>query len=366
MLHRIAYLMMTLALALLMACSAEEPVVSSVRPVIVVQPESSQNMSVSFPGEVRTRLEPELAFRLGGKVVERLVDVGAHVSAGQVLAKLDPEDVRLHLEAMQAQVASAQANLELVRAERDRYKKLLDRQLLSRSHYDSAQNQFKNGLARLQQAQAELAMAKNQTSYTQLKAPQDGVIAQARVEEGQVVAAGQTVFVLAVDGEREVAINLPEHAIERFKVGQPVEVALWSQPDRRFAGEIREIAPAADSRSRTYATRVAFRTAALAAELGQSAKVYMQSDLQSGYVVPLAAVTADGGQAYVWVLDPHTLQVQRRNVELGAFGQNFVPVKQGLQRDEWLVAAGVHLLQDGQSVRPVDRSNQPVLFDAKE
>lgn len=366
MLHRIVYLMMTLALPLLSACTAEEPVTNSVRPVLVVQPKTSQDMTLSFPGEVRARLEPELAFRVGGEVIERLVDVGAQVSAGQVLAKLDPEDVRLHLEAIHAQVASAQANLELVRAERDRYKKLLDRQLLSHSHYDNAQNQFKNGLARLRQAQAELEIAKNQASYTQLRAPQDGVIAQARVEEGQIVAAGQTVFVLAVDGEREVAINLPEHAIDRFKVGQPVEVSLWSQPDQRFAGEIREIAPAADSRTRTYAARVAFRTATTAAELGQSAKAFMQPDLQAGCAVPLAAVTADAGQAYVWVVDPHSSQVQRRDVLLGAFGQTFALIVAGLQGDEWLVAAGVHLLREGQSVQPVDRSNQPVLFDVKE
>lgn len=366
MLHRIVYLFVYLALALLVACTAEDPVVNSVRPVMVTQPVPSQAMSVSFPGEVRARLEPELAFRLSGKVIERLVDVGEQVSKNQVLAKLDPEDVRLHLEAMQAQVASAQANLELVRAERDRYKKLLDRQLLSHSHYDSVQNQFENSVARLRQARAELEVAKNQTNYTQLRAPYDGVIAQAGVEAGQVVAAGHTVFVLAVDGERDVAINLPEHSIDRFKVGQPVAVTLWSQPSHRFAGEIREIAPAADPRSRTYAARVAFRSTAAAAELGQSAKVYMQPSQQAEYAVPLSAVSAEAGQSFVWVVDPNRSIVQRRSVQLGAFGEQFVPVLQGLQDTDWVVVAGVHLLQDGQEVRPVDSSNQPVLLKVKE
>ncbi|NLY13366.1 MAG: efflux RND transporter periplasmic adaptor subunit [Gammaproteobacteria bacterium] len=364
--HRILCLFVYLSLVLLSACSHEEPVAVSIRPVMVVKPEVISETTVAFPGEVRARLEPELAFRLGGKVIKRLVDVGAKVSEDQVLAQLDPEDVRLHLDAMQAQVSAAQANLELVRAERDRYTKLLERQLLSRSHYDNAQNQFKAGEARLRQARAELEAAKNQANYTQLRAPYYGVIAQARVEAGQVVAAGQTVFVLAVDGEREVAINLPEHAIERFKVGQPVEVSLWSQPDQRFAGEIREIAPAADSRSRTYAARVAFRTATIAAELGQSAKVYMASEVDAQYSVPLSAVTADAGQAYVWVVDPTTSKVQKRTVQLGAFGQTSVPVVQGLQEEDWVVAAGVHLLQDGQEVRPVDRANQPVAMSAKE
>lgn len=364
--HRLIFILISVSLALLSGCSNEEPVVSGTQPVMVVQPESSSDAQVAFPGQVRARLEPELAFRLGGKVIQRLVDVGAKVIPEQVLAKLDPEDVRLHLDAMQAQVSAAQANLALVKAERDRYKTLLDRQLLSHSHYDNAQNQFKTGQARLQQAQAELAAAKNQADYTQLRAPYYGVIAQAQVEAGQVVAAGQTVFVLAVDGEREVAIDLPEHAIERFKVGQPVQVSLWSQPDSRIAGEIREIAPAADARSRTYAARVAFRTATIAAELGQSAKVYMHANTQTQYSVPLSAVTAEAQQAYVWVVDAKTATAQQRFVELGAFGQVNVPVLQGLQGDEWVVAAGVHLLQEGQAVRPVDRANQPVLLSTQE
>lgn len=366
MLHRLTYAFIALSLTLLSACGHEEPIVNTVRPVMVVQPEAASHTQMAFPGEVRARLEPELAFRLGGKVTQRLVDVGAKVTTDQVLAKLDPEDVHLHLEAMQAQVSAAQANLDLVRAERDRYKTLLDRQMLSRSHYDNAQSQFKSGQARLRQAQAELAAAKNQAEYTQLRAPYYGVIAQAQVEAGQVVAAGQTVFVLAVDGEREVAINLPEQAIERFKVGQPVTVSLWSQPDQRIAGEIREIAPAADSRSRTYAARVAFRTATIAAELGQSARVYIQTHAQEQYSVPLSAVNAEGQQAYVWVVDPGTSTVAQRPVELGAFTQTHAPVLSGLQGDEWVVVAGVHLLLDGQAVRAVDRNNQPIVFGSQE
>lgn len=366
MLHRLTYAFIALSLTLLSACGNEEPIVNTVRPVMVVQPEATSQTQMAFPGEVRARLEPELAFRLGGKVTQRLVDVGAKVTTDQVLAKLDPEDVRLHLEAMQAQVSAAQANLDLVRAERDRYKTLLDRQMLSRSHYDNAQSQFKSGQARLRQAQAELAAAKNQAEYTQLRAPYYGVIAQAQVEAGQVVAAGQTVFVLAVDGEREVAINLPEQAIERFKVGQPVTVSLWSQPDQRIAGEIREIAPAADSRSRTYAARVAFRTATIAAELGQSARVYIQTHAQEQYSVPLSAVNAEGQQAYVWVVDPGTSTVAQRPVKLGAFTQTHARVLSGLQGDEWVVVAGVHLLLADQAVRAVDRNNQPIVFGSQE
>ncbi|MFU0838029.1 MAG: hypothetical protein ACFWUJ_05780 [Pseudomonas fragi] len=138
------------------------------------------------------------------------MDEGERVKANQPLAELDPQDVRLQLDATRAQVAAGQANLNLVRAERDRYKTLLDRQMVSRSQFDNAENLYRSGEAKLQQLKAEQDVASNQASYAVLRAPQDGVIAQRQVEVGQVVSAGQTVFTLAADGEREVLISLPE------------------------------------------------------------------------------------------------------------------------------------------------------------
>jgi multidrug efflux system membrane fusion protein len=186
---------------------------------------------------------------------------GQRVKADQPLAELDPQDVRLQLEANRAQVAAAEANLALVRAERDRYQKLLDRQMVSRSQYDNAENLYRAGEARLKQAKAEFDVAGNQAEYAVLRAPQDGVIAKRQVEVGQVVAAGQTVFTLAADGEREVLISLPEQQFARFRrpAGQrgAVVAAAGALP-----GRIRELSPAADPRSRTFAARIAFTTAA--------------------------------------------------------------------------------------------------------
>lgn len=159
------------------------------------------------------------------------------------MAELDPQDVRLQLEATRAQVAAAEANLNLVRAERDRYKTLMERQMVSRSAYDNAENLYRSGEARLKQIKAEFNVSTNQASYAVLRAPQDGVVAKRSVEVGQVVAAGQTVFTLATDGEREVSISLPEQSFGRFKVGQPVTVELWTQQNQRFAGQIRELSP---------------------------------------------------------------------------------------------------------------------------
>ncbi|MBF3108265.1 multidrug efflux RND transporter periplasmic adaptor subunit MexJ, partial [Pseudomonas aeruginosa] len=220
----------------LAACGNGTPPPAAARPAIVVQPQPAGEVSQAFPGEIRARHEPELAFRIGGKVIRRLVEVGERVKKDQPLAELDPQDVRLQLEAARVQVSAAEANLQTVRAEYRRYRTLLDRNLVSHSQFENIQNSYRAGEARLKQIRAEFNVADNQAGYAVLRSPQDGVIASRRVEVGQVVAAGQTVFSLAADGEREVLIGLPEHSFERFRIGQPVSVELWSQRDRRFAG----------------------------------------------------------------------------------------------------------------------------------
>ncbi|OHC45938.1 MAG: efflux transporter periplasmic adaptor subunit [Pseudomonadales bacterium RIFCSPLOWO2_02_FULL_63_210] len=353
-------------IALLAACGKGEPVEQSIRPAMVVQPQPATEMMDAYAGEVRARLEPELAFRIGGKVAKRLVEVGNHVRKDQPLAELDPQDVRLQLEAMRAQVAAAEANLQLVKAERDRYKTLLGRNLVSRSQYDNAENLYRSGMARLKQVKAEFEVASNQAGYAVLRASQDGVIARRMVEVGQVVAAGQSVFILAVDGEREVSISLPEQAYERLKVGQPVAVELWSQPDQRFPGQIREISPSADAQSRTFAARVAFSAGEVPAELGQSARVFIAHNGEVPLSVPLSALSAEKGQPYVWVVDPEDSRLKRTPVRIGAYADSSVPVLDGLQAQDWVVAAGVQVLREGQQVRPVDRNNRTVKLAAKE
>lgn len=349
----------------LSACGHEEPVQTGVRPAMVVQPEPSARASDSYPGEVRARYEPDLAFRIGGKVSRRLVEEGERVKANQPLAELDPQDVRLQLEATRAQVTAASANLNLVRAERDRYKALLDRQMVSHSQYDNAENLYRSGEARLKQIKAEFDVASNQAGYAVLRAPQDGVVAKRAVEVGQVVAAGQTVFTLATDGEREVLISFPEQNFGRFKVGQPVSVELWTQPGQRLEGHIRELSPAADPRSRTFAARIAFNSGKVPAELGQSARVFVQNDQQVSLSVPLSALSAEGGATYVWRVDASNT-LHKTPVRVGPFTEKTVPVLEGLSPGDWVVAAGVHVLHEGLQVRPVDRSNRVVNLAAKE
>jgi multidrug efflux system membrane fusion protein len=351
--------------SLLAACGQEVAAPVVVRPAMVVQPVPSSQSMDSYSGEVRARFEPQLAFRIAGKVSRRLVEEGERVKAEQPLAELDAQDVRMQLEATRAQVAAAQANLQLVRAERDRYKTLLDRQMVSRSQYDNAENLYRSGEARLQQIKAELNVATNQTGYTVLRAPQNGVIAKRLVEVGQVVSAGQTVFTLAADGEREVSINLPEQHFTRFRIGQTVAVELWTQPGQRFPGRIRELSPAADPRSRTFAARIAFSTTQAPAELGQSARVFIAGERAVPLAVPLSAVTAEQGVSYVWRVNPDNT-VKRIPVQLGPYGQETVPVLEGLSSTDWIVAAGVHVLREGELIRPVDRGNRSIKLTAKE
>ena len=357
-------LLALLPLALVMAaCSPAEPESdTSPRPALVVQPGTGDALRDIYPGEVRARYEPDLAFRIGGKISRRMVTVGDRVEAGQPLAELNAEDVRLELDAARARLASARSDQRLARSELERYRTLLERQVISQSQFDSVESRAEASDAQLEQARAQLKVAGNQADYAVLEAPETGVIAQRLAEAGQVVAAGQAVFVLAVDGDREVVIDLPEQDVKRFQVGDEVAIELWSRPGEPFPGRIRELAPAADPSSRTFEARVAFDNDTADAELGQSARVLVDHANGGADVltVPLAAVTADQGESFVWVVNPDDATLVKTPVRTGAYREDRVPVLEGLSADDWVVAAGTQVLREGQKVRPVDRQNRQV------
>src|SRR5688572_20019980 len=346
--------------ALVAACSHEPAPDEAARPVLVTHPTASAHTATAFAGEVRAREESPLSFRVGGKLVERKVDVGDHVRQGQVLAVLDPGDLQAQARAAQAQLIAAQAELGRARADQIRFDKLAKDQLVSRSTLDAQNAAAEAAQGQVNAARANLEVARNQAAYSQLRAPRDGVIATRDAESGQVVAAGQTVFSLAADGVREIAFALPEGMIAAVKPGQPVQVEAWSQPDKRWAGRIREISPAADPASRTYAARVSVDAPAGAIELGQSARVYLAGNGNGALSVPLAALQRGHDRSAVFVIDPKTSTVKLVPIQTGPFGEDRVPVKSGLSPDAWVVAAGGHLLRDGQKVLPVDRDNRPV------
>lgn len=345
----------------LVACSKPEKKPEQLKIVMVTQPESNHQQTQSYAGEVQARQQTNLAFRVGGQVVARTVDVGDRVSVGQVIARLDVKDANLELNAARAQLEQAQSALNNSQAELNRFKQLLPDNAVSRSQYDSAENQYKSAQSSLKQAQSNYAMAQNQSQYNQLRATKNGVITSRDIEVGQVVAAGQTAYQLALDGERDVVIGVAENAVRELRVGQSATVSLWSAPEQRFDAYVREIAPAADQ-SRTFQVKVALRNQSQAIQLGQSARVFFQSTQAEQVTVPLSSISAVNDKPYVWVVAPNQT-LHRTWVQLGEYHHDRVPVLAGLKSDQWVVVGGVHLLREKQKVRLVDENNRPVTLE---
>jgi multidrug efflux system membrane fusion protein len=350
------------AVVLLSACNHSEPEKPAPRPAIVAKPIPADQLLNSYSGEVTARFQPQLSFRVGGKIIRRFVDVGDTVKKGQILAQLDPEDAQLQLNAAQAQLASAESAERISKAELTRYTLLLAPNAISRSQYDQIENQFKAAESALTQAKSQLSLATNQFDYNTLRAPQNGKIVLRQIEAGQVVTAGQAAFTLATQGDREVLIGIPEQDETHFHVGQAVTVTVWSQPDTRFPAHVREISPAADT-SRTFATRIAFDQQEPAVEIGQSARVFTNDAASKSVLsLPLSAITAEQGAAYVWVVDTATSRLKKTSVQVGVYGRNTATIQSGLQPTDWVVVAGVQLLHDGQQIRPIDSQNRSVDF----
>lgn len=361
-----------LASVIVAGCDGSDAAVDKPQPVLVVRPGAAEgSVAAAFAGEVHARQESALSFRIGGNLVRRLVDAGDHVHAGQVLAELDPGDQRLQAQATQAQLAAAQAELARAAADRTRYAQLSKQQLVSRSALDAQDAAYGAAAGQVRAIRAQLDVARNLAEYTRLRAPRDGVIASREAEAGQVVAAGQTIYTLAGDVGREVAIALPEGSIREHRVGDQAVVELWSSgdgsgQDRSLPGAIREIAPAADPQTRTYAARVTLLSGGESVELGQSARVYLPGSAHGGMAVPLSALQrAAGGGSALWVVDPRSRTVHLVPVRTGPFGSEAVPVLAGVAAGQWIVAAGGHLLHEGQRVAPVDRDNRPVFAATK-
>src|SRR4249919_1903342 len=320
----------------LAGCNSEAATTEAPRPVLVMHPGGGAEAALTaYAGEIRAREESPLSFRVSGKLVRRDVDVGAHVRQGDVLAVLDAGDLAAQARAAQAQLTAAEAELARARADQARYTKLAGQQLVSRSALDAQNAAATAAQGQANAARANLEVARNQSAYTQLRAPHDGMIASRAAEAGQVVGAGQTVFTIAADAGREVAIALPESRIREFRVGQPVAVELWSAPGQ-------------------------------AVDLGQSARVYVQDrGTRAALTVPLSAIQRGAGNATaVWVVDPATSKLRLAPVQLGAFGEANAPVLSGVNPGAWIVTAGGHLLREGQVVAPVDRENRPIAMAA--
>lgn len=342
----------TAALALA-ACSDKQERAEDISPVTVVKVvPSGADQDVRYTGDVRARYETVLGFRVPGKIVAREVEVGSRVKRGQMLARLDPSDFRLNIEAAGSQLAAAQADHLQAKDELARYRNLYEQKFVSAAEIDRRQNAYNVAKARLEQAQAQLGVAQNQSSYTGLRADQDGTITTIGAEVGQVVGAGQEVMRLARLDEKDVVINVPESRLDAVKASGEVSITLWAQPGAKFAGRIREISPSADPVTRTYTVKVTLLKASPAVQLGMTANVLLGAQGASPVIrLPLSALYQQGQQPAVWIVDPATSALVLTPVGVARYTQEAVEISSGLKADDVVVRAGVHKLRAGQKVR---------------
>ncbi|WP_111860253.1 efflux RND transporter periplasmic adaptor subunit [Acinetobacter sp. CFCC 10889] len=350
--------MMMVCSVILVGCQKPAAEAEEIPFVMVTQPTTSHDEQKSYAGDVQARQSTALAFRVGGQITERYVDVGDRVKVGQTLARLDVKDAQLQLNSAKAQLENAQSSVKIAGDEFKRFQQLLPSNAVSRSQYDAVKNQYDAASSTLKQAQANYEVAANQTQYNQLFANKSGVITQRNIEVGQVISAGQAAYQLAIDGERDVVIGVPEQAINQIKVGQDAWVTLWSKPQDKFNAYVREISPAADQ-SRTFSVKVALKEGQSVIQLGQSARVFFNQNVNNVLSVPLSSVSANNDQPYVWVVNSNQT-IRKVPVRLGAYGRDNVPILSGLNVSDWVVIGGVHLLREKQKIKAVDRENRAV------
>ena len=344
------------ALALAACSPAAQPEHEDVRPVrTVVAGESPGTVGATYSGEIRARYESQLGFRTGGKIVARLVDVGARVKRGQVLFRLDPTQEALQVVAAGAEVDAARSRVAQAHVDVKRIEQLLARNFASQAELDQQRLALDQAEAQLRSALARQKLNANEQGFTTLVADRDGVVSVVSAEAGQVVSAGQTVVTLAADGEREVAISIPESRVDELRKAKSLRVSVWAHPDQSWSGTLRELAPDTDSVTRTYSARIAIQQPdENALRLGMTASVFApDTDGKRAIRLPLTAIVDHVGTRQVWIVAAKSSRVEARKVELGSAQQDSVLVTAGLFGGEIVVTGGVHMLKPGQLVKVV-------------
>jgi RND family efflux transporter MFP subunit len=308
----------------------------------------------SYVGTLRARFESDIAFRVGGKITRRLVDIGASVAAGQIIAELDPTDYRLALEAQQAELAAAKSSRDQAVAAEARYRTLHAQGHVAKAALDQRVAAADEARGRVERAERALALARNQLDYTVLRSDAAGVVSALSVEVGQVVGAGQQIARIARRDEIEALVAIPEHRLADVKKAQ-AEIELWGDGDRRYPAKLREVSPEADRVSRTYAARFSIEIGRNAAELGRTATVHLRAaNATQAFAVPLAAVMQDATTPTIWVLDGTATRVQRTPVTLIRLTRDAAIITGALHPGDRIVALGVHMLDADKPVRVVE------------
>lgn len=349
------YALVLASLATLSACSKPEPAAAPIRAVrtVTVAPQTAGGAH-EYAGEVKARTESRLGFRVGGKIVRRDADLGDSVKAGQLLAQLDPQDLRLGQEAARAALSAAQVSLDQAAADFVRFKELRDQGFISSAELERRETALKSAQAQFEQARAQNSVQGNQATYASLLADAKGVITAVEAEPGMVVAAGSPVLRLAHDGPRDVVFAVPEDKVSLIKqlAGVPgrFKVRLWGSSGEPLPATIREISAAADPVTRTFLVKADIGHAAV--RLGQTATVLVELPQTAGVTkLPLSALKEERGRTVVWLVDRQSMTVRAQPVQVAGADGNDAVITGGLQSGQVVVTAGVHVLNPGQQVK---------------
>ena len=333
----------------------EAPEIRPVRTVIAAKGESAE--TVVLTGHIQADDEPSFAFRLGGRVIERPVSVGDRVKAGQVLAKLDPENELSALRSAQSALSAAQAQLNYARADFERQRQLLANGHTPRARFDQAQKALQNAQSQVDDAEARLEIATDRVSWTTLTADAEGTVTARGAEPGEVVQAGQMIVRLARQGGRDAVFDVPAQLLRSAPNDSEITVRLTDDPSAAATGRVREVAAQADPVTRTFEVKVGLSDPPEAMRLGATVTGSVKLASEPVIAIPASALTELNRQPAVWIVDPKALTVSMRNVELLRHDPGTVVIAQGLETGDIVVTAGVQALHPGQKVRLLGSSS---------
>ena len=328
---------------------AKPPVPRPVRTVTAAKGATGE--VVALTGQISAENEVALSFRIGGRILDRLANVGDRVEPDQVLARLDPQNELNGLRSAQAALSAAEGRVVETTNAFERQKTLLPQGFTTQALYDQAQQALRTAQSQLDNAEAQLQIAKDRVGYTELKAGVAGSITGRFAEAGEVVQPGQRVYQVARQDGRDAVFNVPAQVIRAAPSNPKIAVFLPDDPSIRAEGRVREIDPQADPITRTFRVRVGLVNPPAAMRLGATVTGRMEIEAEPGVPLPASALTRIDGQPAVWLVDPKTQTVALHNVKVSRFDPGTVIVSQGLEGGEIVVTAGVQALHPGQKVR---------------
>jgi RND family efflux transporter MFP subunit len=341
--------LLLIALLALAACNKPAAEAPPIRRVLSVKVTETDVDPLSLAGTVAARVDTPFSFRVLGRLTSRSVNIGDLVKKDQTLAAIDPIALQLGVRSAEADLASAQAQVANALGVAERQSALLKSNATTQAQVEVAEQSRSAAQATQTRAKAALAKAKDELSYAVLKADFAGVVTSTGAEVGQTVQPGQMVVDVADPRFRDAVIDAPDNAAATLKIGDGFKVAAQLDPDVRVPGKVREIAPQADSATRTRRVKIALDNPPDSFRLGSTITAYPSAGVRKAVLLPASAILTRDGKTLVWIVADD--KVATRAVTLAPGPVNPVEVTQGLDPDMQVVTAGVHSLTEGQQVR---------------